>query len=176
MQSLEWFLGQQFVWQKVKSSRAWFRSTVLWVMGPARFHCATLLKWCPSHVESIHNLSMHYLWVFASFIFLSYYYILQFPASRCGLQGLQGKPFLHDARFWSSTPQIASTLRAKNEYHIRKPGKCLIFAVFAIKETFFAHIAHTSPNPLRELTHKWGSAVFRAQNLKEGKVLWDFST
>ena len=28
-------------------SRAWFRSTDLWVMGPARFHCATLLamKW-----------------------------------------------------------------------------------------------------------------------------------
>jgi hypothetical protein len=25
------------------SSRAWFRSTDLWVMGPARFHCATLL-------------------------------------------------------------------------------------------------------------------------------------
>ena len=34
------------------SSRAWFRSTDLWVMGPARFHCATLLAqgavwgWC----------------------------------------------------------------------------------------------------------------------------------
>ena len=25
-------------------SRAWFRSTDLWVMGPARFHCATLLS------------------------------------------------------------------------------------------------------------------------------------
>src|SRR6218665_3602519 len=25
-------------------SRAWFRSTDLWVMGPARFHCATLLN------------------------------------------------------------------------------------------------------------------------------------
>ena len=25
-------------------SRAWFRSTDLWVMGPARFHCATLLQ------------------------------------------------------------------------------------------------------------------------------------
>ncbi len=24
-------------------SREWFRSTDLWVMGPARFHCATLL-------------------------------------------------------------------------------------------------------------------------------------
>ena len=24
-------------------SRAWFRSTDLWVMGPARFRCATLL-------------------------------------------------------------------------------------------------------------------------------------
>ena len=30
--------------QKVISSRAWFRSTDLWVMGPARFHCATLLR------------------------------------------------------------------------------------------------------------------------------------
>ena len=28
---------------KKKLSRAWFRSTDLWVMGPARFHCATLL-------------------------------------------------------------------------------------------------------------------------------------
>ena len=27
-----------------KTSRAWFRSTDLWVMGPARFHCATLLR------------------------------------------------------------------------------------------------------------------------------------
>ena len=32
------------VWRKYKyDSRAWFRSTDLWVMGPARFHCATLL-------------------------------------------------------------------------------------------------------------------------------------
>ena len=29
--------------KKKKISRAWFRSTDLWVMGPARFHCATLL-------------------------------------------------------------------------------------------------------------------------------------
>ena len=29
---------------KIKHSRAWFRSTDLWVMGPARFHCATLLR------------------------------------------------------------------------------------------------------------------------------------
>jgi hypothetical protein len=28
---------------KKEPSRAWFRSTDLWVMGPARFHCATLL-------------------------------------------------------------------------------------------------------------------------------------
>ena len=28
---------------KQNFSRAWFRSTDLWVMGPARFHCATLL-------------------------------------------------------------------------------------------------------------------------------------
>ncbi len=30
-------------WVKKVFSRAWFRSTDLWVMGPARFHCATLL-------------------------------------------------------------------------------------------------------------------------------------
>ena len=29
--------------KKSEHSRAWFRSTDLWVMGPARFHCATLL-------------------------------------------------------------------------------------------------------------------------------------
>ena len=29
-------------WEKI-ISRAWFRSTDLWVMGPARFQCATLL-------------------------------------------------------------------------------------------------------------------------------------
>ena len=29
--------------QKCLISRAWFRSTDLWVMGPARSHCATLL-------------------------------------------------------------------------------------------------------------------------------------
>ena len=29
---------------KVLCSRGWFRSTDLWVMGPARFLCATLLK------------------------------------------------------------------------------------------------------------------------------------
>jgi hypothetical protein len=28
---------------KKRLSRAWFRSTDLWVMGPARFRCATLL-------------------------------------------------------------------------------------------------------------------------------------
>ena len=30
---------------KITLSRAWFRSTDFWVMGPARFHCATLLRW-----------------------------------------------------------------------------------------------------------------------------------
>ena len=29
--------------EKIFLSRKWFRSTDLWVMGPARFHCATLL-------------------------------------------------------------------------------------------------------------------------------------
>ena len=28
---------------KKNRSREWFRSIDLWVMGPARFHCATLL-------------------------------------------------------------------------------------------------------------------------------------
>ena len=28
---------------KISISRPWFRSTDLWVMGPARFHCASLL-------------------------------------------------------------------------------------------------------------------------------------
>ena len=37
--------GQKY---KKKLSRAWFRSTDLWVMGPARFHCATLLT-CASN-------------------------------------------------------------------------------------------------------------------------------
>ena len=32
-----------FVKLKVVCSRGWFRSTDLWVMGPARFLCATLL-------------------------------------------------------------------------------------------------------------------------------------
>ena len=31
-------------WLQNRISRAWFRSTDLWVMGPARFHCATLLS------------------------------------------------------------------------------------------------------------------------------------
>ena len=30
--------------ENVLRSRGWFRSTDLWVMGPARFLCATLLK------------------------------------------------------------------------------------------------------------------------------------
>ena len=30
--------------RKCVRSRGWFRSTDLWVMGPARFLCATLLK------------------------------------------------------------------------------------------------------------------------------------
>ena len=31
--------------KKKKVSRGWFRSIDLWVMGPARSHCATLLPW-----------------------------------------------------------------------------------------------------------------------------------
>ena len=38
---LVWKLWDTF--QRKLFSRAWFRSTDLWVMGPARFHCATLL-------------------------------------------------------------------------------------------------------------------------------------
>ena len=40
-------------------SRGWFRSIDLWVMGPARSHCATLLddsrsiQWNPSKVDTI---------------------------------------------------------------------------------------------------------------------------
>ena len=30
--------------KKLKSSSEWFRSTDLWVMGPARFRCATELS------------------------------------------------------------------------------------------------------------------------------------
>ena len=38
------------IWRKKKKKRkkcssGWFRSIDLWVMGPARFHCATLLWW-----------------------------------------------------------------------------------------------------------------------------------
>ena len=46
---------------KTKFSRAWFRSIDLWVMGPARSHCATLLdtKYKHSHQLStcmrLHN-------------------------------------------------------------------------------------------------------------------------
>ena len=36
-------VGQKQNYEKY-FSRAWFRSTDLWVMGPARFHCATLLS------------------------------------------------------------------------------------------------------------------------------------
>ena len=36
--------------QKNHFSRAWFRSTDLWVMGPARFHCATLLHSWKEHI------------------------------------------------------------------------------------------------------------------------------
>ncbi len=32
-------------YQRKMVSQAWFRSTVLWVMSPARFHCATLLQY-----------------------------------------------------------------------------------------------------------------------------------
>ena len=36
----------EWQWRK-KCSSGWFRSIDLWVMGPARFHCATLLPWYP---------------------------------------------------------------------------------------------------------------------------------
>ena len=32
-----------YITQNIKNSRSRFRSYVLWVMGPTRFHCATLL-------------------------------------------------------------------------------------------------------------------------------------
>ena len=44
---------------KKEFSRGWFRSIDLWVMGPARSHCATLLddcrsiQWDPSKVDTI---------------------------------------------------------------------------------------------------------------------------
>lgn len=34
------------------SSSEWFRSTDLWVMGPARFHCATVLMHDPCPIEN----------------------------------------------------------------------------------------------------------------------------
>ena len=34
-------------------SRGWFRSTDLWVMGPARFLCATLLKKCDGPFQKL---------------------------------------------------------------------------------------------------------------------------
>ena len=40
--TLVFAIGVCFIFSKTVS-RAWFRSTDLWVMGPARFHCATLL-------------------------------------------------------------------------------------------------------------------------------------
>ena len=42
--------------KKKKFSRAWFRSTDLWVMGPARFHCATLLHGQRTRNESTRRL------------------------------------------------------------------------------------------------------------------------
>ena len=53
----------RLVWDKkldgIKNlSRAWFRSTDLWVMGPARFHCATLLFLFPARQTRPHNLHL----------------------------------------------------------------------------------------------------------------------
>ena len=47
------------------------RSTDLWVMGPARFHCATLLCWRPQHCLTVCKLNLadaiHYaLWLWYS--------------------------------------------------------------------------------------------------------------
>ena len=39
--------------KKIYLSRAQFRSTDLWVMGPARFHCATLLLYYHNHYTSL---------------------------------------------------------------------------------------------------------------------------
>ena len=38
--------------KKKKFSRGWFRSIDLWVMGPARSHCATLLPVCSGYCIS----------------------------------------------------------------------------------------------------------------------------
>ena len=40
-----WQTVNQSCEQNIPLSRAWFRSTDLWVMGPARFHCATHEFW-----------------------------------------------------------------------------------------------------------------------------------
>ena len=58
-----WYIYIQQLWRlvwdwKKNLSRAWFRSTDLWVMGPARFHCATLLFLFPARQTRPHNLHL----------------------------------------------------------------------------------------------------------------------
>ena len=47
--TLKWKASQVYISLEIhrkayRSSRGWFRSIDLWVMGPARFRCATLLS------------------------------------------------------------------------------------------------------------------------------------
>ena len=42
-------------WSK-KDSSGWFRSIDLWVMGPARFHCATLLRYLLLYLKNKYSL------------------------------------------------------------------------------------------------------------------------
>ena len=43
-------------YQKVKLNLVWYRSLDLWVVGPARFHCATLLL----HLKVLFYFNMHF--------------------------------------------------------------------------------------------------------------------
>ena len=45
-------------WSKSVCSRGWFRSTDLWVMGPARFLCATLLKADRNQIDTYHYITI----------------------------------------------------------------------------------------------------------------------
>ena len=42
--------------EKKKCSSGWFRSIDLWVMGPARFHCATLLRYLLLYLKNKYSL------------------------------------------------------------------------------------------------------------------------
>ena len=56
-----------YMTQNTKNSRDWFRSSDLWVMGPTRFHCATLLNTSAIYTKKI------FLSNFFIFLFFSYY-------------------------------------------------------------------------------------------------------